>query len=199
MTKEQAEGSTSLNGLGKLEKMDWNEIKESFDNIKKLSTHGMVIVNVSLLDEQLEALLTAYFIDKPKAVNELLDDPGCLSTFGARIKLSFVLGLISAKEFDMLNLIRKIRNDFAHNSRATSFSQSPIKDRCLALDVTKFPTSGEQCDPKNPQEKFIASYGFLLLSIIHRREHLNHREETKSITEDELYSRIKEHEAKSEK
>ncbi|MEE8449279.1 MAG: hypothetical protein V3S39_06570, partial [Thermodesulfobacteriota bacterium] len=85
-------------------------------------------------------------------------------------------------------LIRKIRNDFAHSGRIESFSKSPIKDRCLELDVTKFATDGELCDPRKPEEKFAAAIGFLLLVLIHRREQLKRREEAQPITEDYINS-----------
>lgn len=199
MAKEQPEESPLLERLEKLEKIDWKEVKKSLEDIKHLSERGWAIVAVSTLDEQLTALFRAFFVDEPRTVDQLLEDPGILSTFGARIKLAFLLGLISARECRMLNLIRKIRNDFAHNSRITSFFQSPIKERCLELDATKILGAEELCDPRKPEEKFLAAASFLLIALVHRREQLKRREEAKSITEDYLDSKIKEHSRESEK
>lgn len=196
MAKEQTEGSPLLE---KLEKIDWKEVKKSFEDMKDLSERGWVIVNVSTLDEQLTALFRAFFVDVPRTVDQLLEDPGILSTFGARIKLAFLLGLISEREHRLLNLIRKIRNDFAHNSRIISFSKSPIKERCLELDVTKILGTEESCDPRKPEEKFVAAFTFLLFALVYRREQLKRREEAKSFTEDYLDSKIKEYSSESEK
>src|SRR6185436_438885 len=90
---------------------------------------------VAQLDDWLGQLLQLYFIDHQKACDALLDDPGPVSTFGARIQLAFALGLISDNESRMLNLIRKIRNEFGHSVETRSFHISPIKERCLELDA----------------------------------------------------------------
>jgi DNA-binding MltR family transcriptional regulator len=88
------------------------------------------------VDETHAELLRTFFVDDPKAVDDMLEGPGAMSSFGVRIELAFLLGLITSRERRMLNLIRKIRNDFAHSSKYISFSQSPIKERCLEFDVT---------------------------------------------------------------
>ena len=186
---EQPEGPPPL------EKIDWGEFRKTFEEIKVLSERGWAIVAVSHLDEQLAALLKAFFVDDQRTADQVLEDPGAISAFGARIELAFLLGLISARERKMLNLIRKIRNDFAHSSVA-SFSQSPIKERCLEVDakpVLKSKTLSDQ----SPQEKFIAAFSFLLLVLVHRREQLKHREEAESITEDYVAAIAKEISEKS--
>jgi hypothetical protein len=125
----------------------------------------------------------------------MLEEPGAASAFGVRIELAFLLGLISARERGMLNLIRKIRNSFAHLSKRVSFSHSCIKDRCLALDVTKHPEreSGKNkpYDLRNPMDKFCAAFTFLLLVLSYRTDQLEHRAKTKSITEDDIDSTLK--------
>jgi DNA-binding MltR family transcriptional regulator len=198
MPNEQPEGSPPLDSLEKLKKIDWEEVRKSFEEIKILSQRGWAIIAASHLDEQLAALLRAFFVDDQRTADQVLEDTGAISTFGARIELAFLLGLISARERRMLNLIRKIRNDFAHNSRIASFSQSPIKDRCLELDATKILESEELGDPRKPEGKFLAAFGFLLLVLVHRREQLQRREEAESISEDYGVSMIKEHSGESE-
>lgn len=199
MAKEQTEGSLLQERQEKLKNIDWKEVRRSVEDLEHFSQRGWAIVAVAKIVEQLTALLRAFFVDEPRTVDQLLEDPGILSTFGAQIKLAFFLGLISVRERRMLDLIRKIRNDFAHNSEIASFSQSPIKERCLELDATKFPGHEDLCDPSNPREKFIAAFGFLLIAITLRGEQLEHREEAESITEDYLDSKIKEDLNKSEK
>ena len=167
--------------------------RKSFEEIKILSQRGWAIVAASHLDEQLAALLRAFFVDDQRTADQVLEDTGAISAFGARIELAFLLGLISARERRMLNMIRKIRNDFAHNSRIASFSQSPIKDRCLELDATKILESEELGDQRKPEGKFLAAFSFLLLVLVHRREQLKRREEAESISEDFIASMIKEH------
>ena len=198
MANAQPQGSPPLESLEKLKKIDWEEVRKSLEEIKILSQRGWAIIAASHLDEQLAALLRAFFVDDQRTVDQMLEDTGAISAFGARIELAFLLGLISARERNMLNLIRKIRNDFAHNSRIVSFSQSPIKDRCLELDATKILGSEELGDPRKPEGKFVAASSFLLLVLVHRREHLQRRAEAESISEDYIASMIKEHSGEPE-
>jgi len=201
MANEQPEGSPPLENLEKLKKVDWEGLRKSFEEIKILSQRGWAIIAASQLDEQLTALLRAFFVDDQRSADQLLEDTGAISAFGARIELAFLLGLISARERRMLNLIRKIRNDFAHNSRIASFSQSPIKDRCLELDATNILEPGELGelgDQRKPEGKFFAAFSFLLFVLLHRREQLDRREQAESISENYIASMIKEHAAESE-
>lgn len=63
----------------------------------------------------------------------LLDNNGPLTTFSSRIELSYLLGLIGEQTRRDLNLIRKIRNEFAHTSNPISFETESIRNRCLEL------------------------------------------------------------------
>jgi DNA-binding MltR family transcriptional regulator len=193
MTSEQPEVSPTIKNI------DWEELKKSFDQIKVLSERGGAIISVSHLDEQLTSLLKAFFVNDPKAADQMLEDPGPLSSFWARIELAFLLGLISSRERRMLNLMRKIRNDFAHGSAPVSFSQSPVKERCLELDAKVLESLESKVqDYPNPEKKFFAAFSFMLIVLVHRREQLTRREEAESISEESIDSVIKEHPGKSE-
>jgi DNA-binding MltR family transcriptional regulator len=76
-------------------------------------------------------------VDDTKKVYELLGDvdgsEAPLSNFSARIKTAYCLGLITKKEYDDLNLIRKIRNKFAHRLHGYSFDHKEIIDWCNSL------------------------------------------------------------------
>jgi len=197
MANEQPEGSPPRESLKKLNKIDWEETRKTLEEMTILSERGWAIICASQLDGQLAALLRAFFVDDQKTVDQLLEDTGAITAFGVRIELAFLLGLISARERRMLNLIRKIRNDFAHSSKKASFSQSPIKDRCLELDARQIEESDELSQRSEPVGKFIAAFSFLLIVLVDRREHLRRREEAESISEDYIASIIKEQEGES--
>jgi DNA-binding MltR family transcriptional regulator len=196
MVSEQPEGPPPLESLDELEKTDWEEFRKTFEEIEIMSKRGWAIVAASHLDEQLVTLLKAFFVDDQRTADQVLEDPGAISAFGARIELAFLLGLISARERKMLNLIRKIRNSFAHSSRVASFSQSPIKERCLELDAKPILESKTLSD-QSPEGKFIAAFSFLLLVLVHRRGRLKRREEAEAITEDYVAAMAKEISEKS--
>ena len=197
MADEQTESPSAFESI---EKMIWRDVREGLEAVAADLRYGperaWAIVHTAQVDEQLTALLRGFFIHDQKTADRMLEDTGAVSTFGARIDLAFLLGLISASERQMLNLIRKIRNAFAHNAEVTSFSQPFIKDRCLELNVTKFPgPKKKQRDLEDslgePIYKFIAACSFLLLVLSYRRDRLERRAKAESITEDEIDSALK--------
>ena len=175
-------------------KIDFQKLSESIQSIMVTAERGMAISGVAKLDDCLKQLLRAFFINNEKACDALLDEPGPVSTFGARIELAFVLGLISGNERNTFNLIRKIRNDFSHGSDERSFQTPPIKDRCLNLDPTpgiwKLISNSKPLDPNNPQELFLGSLRFLVAAIAYRGEALPRRQEPGSVTDEQLASLI---------
>lgn len=101
-----------------------------FDSFQKESDAVVVIVGVAYLDGALQRLLTACLVDDPKLVAELFRYDGGLGSFGARVKLAYLLGLVSDEERNDLDLLRRVRNDFAHNPEATLSTHA---DRCSCL------------------------------------------------------------------
>lgn len=192
MVNERPEDSQPVKSLEELKKIDAEELRKSFEELKILSERGWAITAAATLDERLAALLRAFFVDDERTADEMLEGTGAISAFAARIELAFLLGLISARERRLLNLIRKIRNDFAHRSSIASFSQSPIKEKCLELDATNILESEALGDLRKPQARFFAAFSFLFLVLTHRGQQLEHREETELISEDQIASIFKE-------
>ena len=81
------------------------------------SDRSCVIVAAAYIDELLGFLLKG-FLNSPsseKEDKELFSGYGPLSSFSSKILLSYRLGLISNYEYKSLQIIRKIRNVFAHD------------------------------------------------------------------------------------
>lgn len=49
--------------------------------------------------------------------------------------MSFLLGLLPKNIYNDLGILRKLRNDFAHNEKSITFETDYIKNRCKALQV----------------------------------------------------------------
>ena len=84
---------------------------------KSSSDRSCVIVAAAYIDELLGYLFRC-FLSSPsseKEDKELFSGYGPLSTFSSKIVLSYRLGLISNYEYKTLQIIRKIRNLFAHD------------------------------------------------------------------------------------
>src|ERR1700674_3014369 len=92
---------------------DW---KGFYEELQSEKPRAAVIIAAAFMDGWLRQLIANFMVDDAKAVDNLLgaeNNSDCpLSSFSARIRASYCLGLISMDEYDDLNTIRKIRNQF---------------------------------------------------------------------------------------
>jgi hypothetical protein len=105
---------------------------ESFINRFASETdRAAAVLGASLLDVRLEEVFREKFAANH---NALLGPSGTLATFSSRINLAFALQWIDADTAHDLNVIRDIRNDFAHHlDHELSFETQSISDRCCNL------------------------------------------------------------------
>jgi DNA-binding MltR family transcriptional regulator len=100
----------------------------------KESDRASVILAVAMLDQALESLLRCHLVAIPNSDDSMLDGAYApISTFSARIDLSFRLGLISSRFSRDLHIVRRIRNEFAHNVTGCSFEDSSARNRVSEL------------------------------------------------------------------
>lgn len=95
---------------------------------------GCALMAGEYLSDQLGELLRASFVNDAKASASVLDDPnGPLGTFSSRIEFAYLLGLVGPAAWRELHLIRKVRNEFAHDYRPLTFDDMSIANRCREL------------------------------------------------------------------
>jgi hypothetical protein len=106
------------------------------------SDRAAVVLGAAKLDYSLYQLLQQFLKPNEAGRDELLDGDGPLSTFSAKINLCHRLGLIHIDVARLLHLIRKIRNEFAHEVNTGTLDSSPHKDRIkqLMTPFTQSPT-----------------------------------------------------------
>lgn len=134
------------------------------------SPRGTVLVACSFLDEQLRTIIDSYLVEDSEK-EQLLDGFNApIGSFSARIKTAHCLGLISDKERDDCDVLRKIRNEFAHNHRA-SFTDNKLIDLCNNLNHSA----------KDYGEVVIGTYGQfstgsigLVLGLVNRAHYVRH-------------------------
>lgn len=98
---------------------------ELFTKVGAETERGMTILAAAELDRALETLLKSYLVPG-KARDTLLGGGSSpLGSFSAKINLARALHLIRDDEYELLHVIRKIRNEFAHNPDA-AFSDNRI-------------------------------------------------------------------------
>lgn len=82
--------------------------------LERESPRGRLVVACSLLDEVLRRLLLAHFL-KGDTARELVEEHGApLSSYAARARTAYVLGLISKTEMQDVLTLGDLRNIFAH-------------------------------------------------------------------------------------
>ena len=129
------------------------------------SPRGMVLMSSSLLDEHLSECIASRLVDNPAVAKLTTGFNAPLGTFSARIVAALGLGLLSENEFHDLEIIRGIRNDFAHQLEV-SFDDQTIKDRCRNLRHA-VPDRPDDV-PLNAEVQFSSAAAALILNLTNR-------------------------------
>jgi mannitol operon repressor len=136
--------------------------------LRQESHRGQVLISTGFLEEQLKNVLLAFMIDNPRC-GELVEGGNApLNTFSARIEACHALGLISEDEHNDLTLIRRIRNEFAHNIE-TSFDTPSIVGRCKQLRMKAEDYGDVKVDPSG---QFLTSAVAVISNLINRPDYV---------------------------
>lgn len=107
-------------------------LKDLLTEANRESDRAAALLYAANIDNRLRTMLENYLIDDPKRVKELMKR-GPLSSFGLRIQFSYALGLVTDDERNDLDMIREVRNDFAHEEQGWSFAHSEVIKWCDKL------------------------------------------------------------------
>lgn len=140
------------------------------------SDRGAVLVAAAYIDDALEDLLVAYFVDDEKAIERLLTYPGPCSTLAARCDLAYCLGLVGKDVHTDIRTIIKIRNEFAHMRTGASFDRKEVAARCNDL-TQSMRRAGTKMVGVKPRNLFPISAGSIILALVGVRNRVSHREE----------------------
>jgi DNA-binding MltR family transcriptional regulator len=122
------------------------------ETLLKESDRGCAIFGAAILHDDLEGLLRAFFrTDEDsvkRAVDPLFQTYAPLATFSSRIQIAFALKLITKDLKYRLDIIRRLRNDFAHESGPIDFDEPGLRDRLsILIDDGKPPEKIEDSEP----------------------------------------------------
>ncbi len=155
------------------------ELSPIFNAVNRDSERSAVMVAAAHLSELLRRLIQGYLIDNGGTKDLFSGPTAALSSFSARASAAFALGLISPDEFRCLTLVRRIRNAFAHEVRA-SFLDVKIVSKCFMFDdrVTMPDTDGRNASIIKRQEagracfSAHANYLIILMTMRHKSSKL---------------------------
>jgi len=103
---------------------------ELFEALSRESDRGLILVSASYLNDALERLLRARFSMEHKKSKSMIDPLfntfGPLSTFSSKIKISYAIDLIERWVYRDLEILRKLRNEFAHSIGPAVFDSDKV-------------------------------------------------------------------------
>jgi DNA-binding MltR family transcriptional regulator len=103
------------------------DVKAIFDNLHQESHRSAALVGASLLDTVLERLIRHSLKRKDTDLNnQLFQQRGPLGDFYSKIIVASAFGVISPKLAHDLNIVRNVRNVFAHATTRLSFDTPEI-------------------------------------------------------------------------
>lgn len=134
MADDNSSVTPSAVGVVDLREKEFREsIKAFFVEFSKESDRAAVILVGARLDYLLGHLLSQFLLPNTGSGDELLGSERALGTFGSRIHAAYRLGLIDADFARALNIFRRLRNDFAHETAGRSLNEGPSRDRAREL------------------------------------------------------------------
>ena len=107
----------------------WNKNVNAFH---AESDRGAALLSGSFVENHLGIFLKSKIKNSDKA-DALFEGAGGLATFSQRIAIAYAFGFIGATERNDLDLIRRIRNHFAHHPLDTSFKTHEVQQRIERL------------------------------------------------------------------
>ncbi len=132
-------------------------LRKATSAFTRQTDRGTALIAAAWLDDALEACLRAFFRQDKEIADKTLQPDGPLGSFSSRIKMAYLLGIITPSLFSDLEIIRGIRNDFAHLRQSVRFSDQSIKDRCNSLIGAKAFQTGTGETIRSPRQMFLIS------------------------------------------
>lgn len=155
-----------------------NKLWPYLNLLNKESDRGKVLISTGFLEEQLKIVLLAFMLDTSQAKEMVEGGNAPFGTFSARITACYVLGLITENEHHDLNLVRRIRNDFAHDIH-TSFDTQSIVDRCDALKMRApnfvYENNPHPDWPLDAASHFLTAAIALIMHLINRPHYVSNK------------------------
>lgn len=118
------------------------ELLEFFVSLGMEGERSSVVLGAERINVALEDLIKSSLQPSLNKTDTLFTSDGALASFSRKIEMAYRLGLIDLPFKHALDLVRKLRNDFAHAIKVESLQQDSHADRVKAL--SKLVTDGNE-------------------------------------------------------
>jgi DNA-binding MltR family transcriptional regulator len=110
-----------------------NRVNRVLREFFKENDRAAAVLVAAEIDRVILKMLESFMLPARKASSPFLGRDAPLEAFAVRIELLYRIGLIPPVMHHDLQLIRKIRNKFAHGPTGLDFDQSPVKELATKL------------------------------------------------------------------
>ena len=146
-----------------------DEVLEFRASLTPETDRGVALVCAAYLERELETLLRKSFVKAPKVIEHLFESSGSIGTLSSKVDLALATGQIELATHRGLHLIRKIRNEFAHDHKVRSFMDQDIAARCRELvGLNPYPEAG-------PRDLFIRASMSILAMVHGQTKRIRHK------------------------
>lgn len=142
------------------------DLANFINELRAESDRGLPLVAVALIDDLLSQTLLAFFCEGTSAKKLVEGANAPLGTLSARLATCYSLGLIDEFEYSEINLLRKIRNEFAHAKHGASFHEAKIRGLCGSL-TSDLPQDADY-DVSDPRFRVMNAGLKIVLRLYHR-------------------------------
>ncbi len=119
------------------EHLHFREVAQMAARLKDESDRAAALIVAAWVDDALTEMVINHLIQDEKLIEEMFRPMGPLGSFSSKIHLAYLTGTISKMVHENLEIIRNIRNDFAHSRTHLRFSDQSISDRCRNLALKR--------------------------------------------------------------
>lgn len=156
-----------------------DELNTLFEQLKDEGAGPIstAILGASFLEFQLETMLRPKFpYGGDKNWWALTSDRGPINTFQQKIMLAYSLNLITEHLSEVLHVIRRVRNIFAHSKRVVGFDNAEVIAELAALPLPKKKSTSYKLlngarsrSESEPRKAFLLIFYFVHSEILRRK------------------------------
>jgi mannitol operon repressor len=139
-----------------LKSLDHDEFMRFLHVLGSETDRGLALVCAAIADDLLGKCIRAFLLDRRETDQLFKGLNAPLRDFAARSVAAFALGLLSEEEYRECEIIRKVRNEFAHNVHV-AFEDQKVRGLCANLKNV-----GEANDPR---DQFSSASVILILQL----------------------------------
>lgn len=106
---------------------------DTVEEIDRQEDRAAAIIAGAYLEDFVADAIKTRLLSDEQVINDFFNGMGPLATFSAKIEMAYLLNVTTKECRQVMHIVRKVRNEFAHNLSPVTFETPRIKDMCRHL------------------------------------------------------------------